>query len=108
AKEEQRFSILKDLPPEVCGSLSKEQQHGLGLLAELLEERWEKLDADQLEKEIFRIAREELGVEPSTFFKGVYLVLIGKPYGPRAASFILSLDRAFVVQRFRKASKRRK
>lgn len=107
APGEQRFYLLKELGPEIREKLSKEQQHGLGLLAELLEESWEKLDAERLEREIFRIAREEVGLDPPKFFQGVYLVLVGKPHGPRAANFILSLDKSFVVERFRAAAEGR-
>jgi lysyl-tRNA synthetase class 1 len=45
---------------------------------------------------------EKLGLKPQKAFQAIYKVVIGKKQGPRAASFLLSLDKDFVIKRFRR------
>jgi ATP-dependent protease Clp ATPase subunit len=44
---------------------------------------------------------ESLEMKPQKAFQAIYKTIIGKKQGPRAASFVLSLDKDFVVKRFR-------
>jgi lysyl-tRNA synthetase class 1 len=43
----------------------------------------------------------DLGLKPQKAFQAIYKLIIGKKQGPRAASFVLSLDKDFVIKRFR-------
>jgi lysyl-tRNA synthetase class 1 len=38
-------------------------------------------------------------------FQAIYLSLLGKDHGPKAAWLVLSLDKAFVQERFREIGK---
>jgi len=40
-------------------------------------------------------------LKPQKAFQAIYRVVINKKMGPRAASFILSLDKDFVIKRLR-------
>ena len=44
---------------------------------------------------------ESLEMKPQKAFQAIYKTIIGKKQGPRAASFVLSLDKDFVIKRFR-------
>jgi lysyl-tRNA synthetase class 1 len=43
----------------------------------------------------------EQDMKPNKAFQAIYKIIIGKKQGPRAASFVLSLDKDFVINRFR-------
>lgn len=94
APEQYKFVIQEKLPPE-AEALSSEQKRALAELADYLEDN--NYDEDELESEIFEIAKRTVG--PKKFFQAAYKVLIGKSHGPRLASFILSLDEDFVIKR---------
>lgn len=92
-----RFTLLDDPGfQKVREELSEKQSTALGRLADELDRKWKP---EELHKRIYETSRE-LGLKPPELFKAIYLVLIGKKKGPKAASFILSLDRDFVKERF--------
>jgi lysyl-tRNA synthetase class 1 len=41
-------------------------------------------------------------LKPQKGFQAIYKMILGQKQGPRAASFLLSLDKDFVVKRLRK------
>ena len=43
----------------------------------------------------------DLDMKPQKAFQAIYKVITGKKQGPRAASFVLSLDKDLVIRRFR-------
>ncbi len=92
-----QFTLLGDeASEEARKNLGELQQKALsGIAAEV----GGGLPAEVLHKRIYEISRE-IGIKPQEVFEAVYLVLIGKKKGPKAASFILSLDVDFVRRRF--------
>ena len=101
-----KFSLLSDeefkkLKSSLKEKLSEAQIEVLKKISELLERK--EPTAEELHREIYRISRE-LNCKPSDAFKAIYLVLINKTEGPKAASFILSLDKNFVISRFKELS----
>jgi len=95
APEFVKFHVQKKMP-EV--HLSEKQNEFLLKLADLLEER--EFTPEELHDEMYVLLRE-LDMKPQKAFQAIYKVIIGKKQGPRAASFVLSLDKEFVVRRFR-------
>lgn len=92
-----RFTLLDEsAAAEIKTKLNSEQRRALSMLAESLKFG---LSPEKLHKRIYEVARE-VGIKPEEFFEVIYLVLIGKKRGPKAASFILSLDIDFVRRRF--------
>lgn len=84
--ESYKIKLLEE--PSKAG-LSEKQKEALRLLAEYLE-------ADRTEEELYKRFFEiikEAGVSSKDFFKAVYTALLGKPWGPRLAPFILIIGR---------------
>ncbi len=100
APEEEKFSIQEKLP-EASKNLSKEQKELLKKIAKELEKKW---TGDDFQTRIYDMGKE-LGLNGKQTFVAIYLSLIGKDHGPKAAWLILSLDEKFVAQRFNEASK---
>ncbi len=95
APESERFTIQKELPKEVK-SLSKEQKEVLEKIANELDKKW---DGEEFQTRIYELGKE-LGLNGKQTFAAIYLSLIGKDYGPKAAWLILSLEKDFVKKRF--------
>ena len=100
APEEDKFNIQKKLP-EVSKDLSKEQKELLKKISKELDEEW---TGDEFQTKIYDLGKE-LGLNGKQTFAAIYLSLIGKDHGPKAAWLILSLDKDFVKNRFNEASK---
>lgn len=96
APDHMKFTLLDEVTDEVKGKLSDKQVEGLHLLATELDKQW---TAKDLHKRIYDTARG-IDLKPNDLFTAIYLVLIGKERGPRAASFILTLGRDHVQDRF--------
>jgi lysyl-tRNA synthetase class 1 len=91
-----KFQVQKELP-EV--EINDKQSVFLLKVAEILEEK--DYTSEELHDEMYHILKE-LGLKPQKAFQAIYKVIIGKKQGPRAASFVLSLDKDFVIRRFRR------
>ena len=100
APEDQKFTVAKELPEEVK-SLSEEQKK---LLLELSKSLDGKPNAEEFQTKIYETGKE-LGLNGNKTFQAIYLALIGKDHGPKAAWLILSLDSGFVRKRFEEASR---
>ena len=95
-KHAQQFTLSKQVPQE-AKKFSREQKAALGELAELLDKDW---TGKEYARKIFETA-ERNDLKPGKMFKTIYTALLGQERGPRAAPFILSLDKEFVQKRFR-------
>ncbi|EKD86282.1 MAG: hypothetical protein ACD_37C00378G0004 [uncultured bacterium] len=100
APDDQKFEVQKELP-KGAGSFSKEQKNLLLEISKLLDQ---KTDAEIFQTKIYEIGKE-LGLNGNKTFQAIYLSLIGKDHGPKAAWLILSLNPSFVKARFLEASK---
>jgi lysyl-tRNA synthetase class 1 len=96
APEFVKFSVMKKIPKL---PLDEDQIEFLLKLADLLEEK--EYTAEELHDEMYDLLTE-LDMKPQKAFQAIYKIIIGKKQGPRAASFVLSLDNEFVVKRFRR------
>lgn len=95
ASEDEKFEIKKELPKE-AGTLSKEQKE---LLAKISIEIDKEISAEDFQTKIYEIGKE-LGLNGTKTFEAIYISLLGKNHGPKAAWLILSLDKEFVKKRF--------
>lgn len=100
APEDQKFTIAKELP-EISSSLFGKQKELLGKVTGLVDQ---KLSPEELQTKIYETGKE-LGLNGNETFQAIYLSLIGKDHGPKAAWLILSLDSEFVKTRFEEASR---
>ena len=79
--------------------LTDEQTKFLNDLADLMENN-EFTDATALHDAMYEIL-EAQELKPQKGFQAIYKMILGQKQGPRAASFLLSLDKDFVVKRLR-------
>ena len=93
-----KFQVQEKSVPKL--PLTEEQDQFLADLATLIETR-EFSDAAELHDAMYEIL-ERQGLKPQKGFQAIYKMILGQKQGPRAASFILSLDKDFVVKRLRK------
>ena len=99
APDDEKFSIQKEIP-EAVKSLSQNQKK---LLLEISKTLNQNSDPEEFQTKIYE-AGKELGLNGKEAFAAIYLSLIGKDHGPKAAWLILSLDKDFVKKRFEDAS----
>jgi lysyl-tRNA synthetase, class I len=95
APEKDKFIVQKELP-EVVSNLSKEQKNLLKKLSKEVNGKW---NAEEFQTKIYETGKE-LGLTGKDTFAAIYLSLLGKDHGPKAAWLVLSLDRRFVEERF--------
>ncbi|PAV06519.1 lysine--tRNA ligase [Methanosphaera cuniculi] len=91
-----KFQVMKKMPRI---EITDEQKEFLSQLADVLENETFNSDVEFHDR-MYEIL-EALGMKPQKAFQAIYKTIIGKKQGPRAASFVLSLDKDFVVKRFR-------
>lgn len=99
APDEYKLRVMVDDPRDIARMLDDEQVRALEILAERLSRKRE-WRAEEVQSEIYRVAREILGVESARVFQAIYLALLGRREGPRAGPFIVSLGVEKVVERF--------
>ncbi|MBN2202842.1 MAG: lysine--tRNA ligase [Candidatus Aenigmarchaeota archaeon] len=81
---------LQDNPPaDVVESLTDNQKSAIRKLVKALDR---DMTEDELYAKIFEIIKES-DISSKGFFKAIYTILIGRPYGPRLAQFILIIGR---------------
>ncbi|MFC2154701.1 hypothetical protein ACFLRC_04400, partial [Candidatus Altiarchaeota archaeon] len=95
-KYQGRLTEMIDGKEERKEKLSDLQRKGLELLVKELKKG---LSPEQLHKQIYELARS-IELEPPQLFQAIYRVLIGRDKGPKAAMFLLSLDKDLVEKRF--------
>ncbi len=98
APEAYKFQIQKDLP-EQASSLSADQKKFLGDIAVILEQN-KTIKGEDLHGKTHEL-RKASPLEPKAAFEAIYIALLGRPSGPQAGWFLESLDRDFVINRFR-------
>lgn len=99
APEKDKFLVQKELPD--ISSLTSDQKGYLGLLSEKLED---KMQTEKIQEIVYSLSKEE-NIRSLDAFKAIYISLLGKDHGPRAADLIASLDLDFVRKRFSEAAK---
>ena len=95
APEEDKFEIKKEVP-KVAKNLTKEQKELLVRISKEIDKKW---TGDKFQAKIYDLGKE-LGLNGKQAFAAIYLSLIGKDHGPKAAWLILSLEKDFVRKRF--------
>lgn len=93
-----KFQVQEKNIPKL--PLTDEQTQFLNDLANLIETtNYNK--AEDLHDAMYEIL-EEQGLKPQKGFQAIYKMILSQKQGPRAASFLLSLDKDFVVKRLRR------
>ncbi len=95
---DRKINLLQDASL-VKNKIDEEQRKFLRKFAEWLDHN-RKASIDEIHNAIYQVARE-CGLNTKKAFKAIYLSLLNTTFGPRAASLIASLERDFIVKRFR-------
>ncbi|MDP2721032.1 MAG: lysine--tRNA ligase [bacterium] len=99
APEAIKFTIKEDLPKEAEALSSQQKKLLLGII-DLMQE---VTDPEKFQNDIYQ-AGKEIGLSSSEVFQAIYRALLGKNSGPKAAWLILSLDKDFVIKRFKEVA----
>ncbi len=91
ASEDFKFEFQKKIKVK----LSRPEKQALVALKESLADR--EYNEDELFNEFYNIC-EAVGIENRDFFQTAYMVIIGKPKGPRLASLILAIGKNKVIK----------
>lgn len=95
APEEYQLTVKANLP-EAAKNLTEEQKGFLKELNSLLNsQEWQP---QELQQAIFELAKASIGPRPA--FTAIYLMLLGKKAGPRAAWLLLTTDKELLRKRF--------
>lgn len=95
APEDEKFTVKDELPQE-AEKLTQLQKKLLVKIGVEIDKKWE---AEDFQQKIYQWGKE-LGLTSKETFQSIYLVLLGRDHGPKAAWLILSLDKEFVKKRF--------
>ncbi|RJR28416.1 lysine--tRNA ligase [Candidatus Microgenomates bacterium] len=95
APEEDNFQPKQKVPDEAF-KLSVNQQNFLRKLQELLDT---VKSAEELQQKMYDLSKT-LNISAKDAFAAIYLTLLGKTHGPKAAWYIWHLPRNFVKERF--------
>lgn len=99
APENIRFTV-KDKLPQEAKRLTEKQKRLISQVIRLLDKT---SDPEDFQNQIYQEGKR-LGLSSSEVFKAIYISLLGKESGPKAAWLILSLDKEFVKKRFEESS----
>ena len=100
APEKLRFEVQAELPA-AAADLTATQREFLRRLADRLEHG---LDGQAIHALVYELAGSFEGTKPADLFRAIYLVLLGKPRGPRAGAFLEVLGVELAAGRFRQAA----
>ncbi|MBU1085452.1 lysine--tRNA ligase [Patescibacteria group bacterium] len=98
APEEKKVGVVSN---NVKVTLSDDQKKYLKLVIKLLEKEWRAEDLQQI---LYDTAKSNQ-IDPRKAFQAIYLPLTGKKHGPKAAWFLLGLDKKMMIERYSKAIK---
>ncbi|WEU40627.1 MAG: lysine--tRNA ligase [Candidatus Odinarchaeum yellowstonii] len=95
--ENYKIHISKSISGDIKESLTEAQKTVIRKVAELLSQG--DFTEEELQNKIFNIIKEVEGLDVKKGFESIYMVILGKKYGPRLGSFLLSLDRDWLIER---------
>lgn len=96
APEQYKFELKESVSESVKNGLTDKEKQAIKFLSKSLSEK--KMSEEELLNLFYKISKEDLKIEPKRFFEIVYLVLIGKSYGPRLAPFILAIGQKRIAE----------
>jgi len=93
--ENYKIKLLEKPSKEILEKINDKQKLALKILANDLKK---DLTEEELYKRFFEIIKE-VGIDSKEFFKAAYLAILGRPWGPRLAPFILIIGRKEVKEK---------
>jgi lysyl-tRNA synthetase class 1 len=99
APEEFKMKMSKDISGLVS-TLTLKQKEYLKKVSSLLEN---VEDEEKLQLDLYNLTKE-LDINVKEAFSAIYITMIGKQFGPKAAPFLLSYEREKVIERLKEAA----
>jgi len=99
APESERFLVQEKLPDQTK-NLSAKQKEYLKKLSDMLDNT---KNAEELQAEIYNLSKD-MNIPSKDVFSAIYIALLGKDHGPKAAWLLQSLDKEFIKKRLQDAS----
>jgi len=96
APEDYKFTLQKEIPEE-AKNLSEKQKEALEKVLLFIKSK-ENIDGQEMHTALHNI-RQDSDIDAPSFFKAIYLAILGKESGPKAGWFLSVLDREFLIQR---------
>jgi len=98
---EYAFNWVKDFEEikETTVSLNEEERRAI---AELVETLKTEDEPEKIQNAVFDIAKKQ-GMQPGSFFKALYMILVGVPQGPRLGPYLLAMGKQNVVDALQRA-----
>jgi lysyl-tRNA synthetase class 1 len=98
---EYAFNWIRDFVEikETATNLSDEEKNAVATLIGVLEAEEEP---EKIQNAIFDAAKSS-GLQPGSFFKTLYVILIGAPQGPRLGPYILAMGKQNVIAALKRA-----
>lgn len=93
---------LQEKIPDAAKRLSPKQKEALQKLLEFVESPGygrDAFNAGRILHERLHAIKNEIDVKPADIFSAIYLVFLGKPYGPKAGWFLSFVKRDFLLKR---------
>ncbi len=101
--ERYQFKIQEGEVPESVSELSTEQKSLLSQIAEFLESQPDKVDGEALHGFLHDLKRNS-GCNPKELFGAIYHAVLGRPSGPKAGFLLSTLDKQWLVARFKEVA----
>ena len=94
-------NLLTRIEPEKKAKpkLSDQEKNVISNLIEVIEK---ESDGEELQKEIFQLAKNG-SVKPAQFFKLVYQILLGSDQGPRLGQYIIDVGKIEIIRKLKTA-----
>jgi len=92
------FNIPDSVSRDIKDKLTETQKKGIKLIKEFLISSGD-LNNEVIQNRIFTIAKDELKISPKKLFEAIYLMILGRKFGPRLGPFLLMLDKDWLVNR---------
>jgi len=92
------FYIPDEIDEFILKELNTDQLKGIKLLRTYLIDSV-NYSEDEIQNKLFDIAKEKLGISPKMIFEAIYLIILGKKYGPRLGPFLSMMDKEWLLNR---------
>ena len=100
APEEVKFKVTEEVPQE-AKKLSESQKEFLDRLAAMVRKSG---DTEKFQNDIYTLGKS-CDLSSREAFKAIYIAMLGRDHGPKAASLILALDAEFVKKRLKEVAR---
>jgi lysyl-tRNA synthetase class 1 len=96
APEELVYEVSPTLPKEAASLTSEQKKYLVSLISLISQKPWQP---EELQQQMYELTKK-LNIPTKQAFQAIYLSLIGKNFGPKAAWFILGHNQEKLLKRF--------